>query len=129
MIPGTEFEFRSASLVPQACLDYCPSLVTRSEIDEIRAQCETNRAWCLSCPDGMVVVELRPYGNELELFIWVAVAWRHGAVKRQIAGIEKIARDLGARTVAFQSRRRGWAKRLGSQWLPRGNDEFYRVLE
>lgn len=129
MIPGTQFTWESASLVPRACLDFCPGLVSLSEIDEIRAQCEANRAWCLGCPDGMVVVELRPQADDLELFIWIAIAWRYGAVQRQIAGIERIARDLGARTVAFQSRRAGWARRLGTlNWHPRPNGEFFKVL-
>lgn len=129
MIADTQFRFESADLVPRACLDFCPAIVTRSEIDEIRAQCESNRAWCLGCPDGMVVVELRPYADALELFVWIAVAWRHGALERQAAGLERIARDLGARTIAFQSRRRGWARRLGSHWHPRENGEFFKVLQ
>ena len=61
---------------------------------------------CLACEDGMVVVDLRAGAEQLELFVWIAVAFKHGAFGRQDAALDKIGRDLGARTVAFQSRRR-----------------------
>jgi hypothetical protein len=128
MIGGTQFTFEPASLVPRVCADRCPWLATGPEIDEIQAQCEANKAWCLRCPDGVMVVELRPHGDALEFFIWIAVAWRRGAVARQIGGLEKLARDLGARTIAFQSRRVGWERRLGPQWYRRAGDVLVKEL-
>ena len=65
-------------------------------------------------------------GDALELFILVAVAFRFGAVERQDAALLQIARDLEAKTVAFQARRKGWGRRLGPEWSRRGTAEFVR---
>jgi hypothetical protein len=75
-----------------------------------------------------VVVGLYPREGALELYVWIAVATRHGAFDRQHAALLTVARDLGAKTLAFRSRRRGWARRLGPEWLPRGRDEFFRSV-
>src|SRR5574341_1383136 len=100
-----------------------------AELAEIKAQCEGDRALCLACEDGMVVVELRPHQDSLELFVWIAIAFRHGAFDRQHAALHSIGCDLGARTIAFQSRRKGWARRLGPEWSPRGENEFVRQVD
>jgi hypothetical protein len=77
----------------------------------------------------MIVVDLRPYGDDLEMFVWIAIAFRHGAFERQDAAVRAIARDLGAQTIAFQTRRRGWARRLGPEWHRRGSNEFVRQVD
>lgn len=104
-------------------------VATASEITELEAQCEDGRALCLSGPDGVVVIALQPFGLELELFVWLAVAFRHGAFQRQEPALLKIARDLGAQTLAFQTRRAGWVRRLGPQWQRRGTVEFMRYVD
>ena len=81
---------------------------------------------CLACEDGMVVVDLRPGAGGLELFVWVAIAFKHGAFERQDAALDSIGRDLGAQTIAFIARRKGWARRLGPEWQRRGTDGFVR---
>lgn len=129
MISGTDFLIERPEMVTAACRGLAPTVATASEIAEIRAQCEANRALCLACEDGMIVVDLRAAPDGLELFVWIAVAFRHGAFERQDAALDKIGRDLGAQTVAFQSRRRGWARRLGPQWQRRGRDEFVRRIQ
>jgi len=101
-------------------------LVRATEVEDIAAQCEHSHAICFANEDGMFVVQLRPHGRELELFVLAAVAFKHGAVERQDAAVLKIARDLEAMTVAFESRRRGWARRLGPEWFRRGTREFVR---
>lgn len=128
MISGTEFTIEPPEMVEIASRGLAHTIVTSSEIAEIKAQCESERAMCLACEDGMVVVELRPFGEELELFIWIAVAFRHGAFARQEIALQAIAMDLEATTLAFQTRRRGWARRLGPQWQKRGRDEFVRAV-
>jgi len=76
----------------------------------------------------MVVIDLRTYGDELEMFVWIAVGFRHGAFERQEPAMLTIARELGAETIAFHSRRRGWGRRLGLEWQRRGIDEFVRKV-
>jgi hypothetical protein len=101
-------------------------VATASELAEIQAQCEKEEALCLACEDGMIVIDLRPGPEGLEVFVWLAIAFRHGAYERQDAALLAIARDLGAQTIAFVARRRGWARRLGPEWHRRGKDEFMR---
>lgn len=128
MISGTEFTIEEPVFVEMACRGLAPTIANASEIAEIRSQCASNRAMCLACPDGMVVIDLRPFGDDLELFVWLAVAFKHGAYERQDAALDLIGRDLGATTVAFQSRRRGWGRRLGPEWQRRGTEEFVRRI-
>ena len=129
MISGTDFRIEQPELVLRACQGLRHPVASRSEIEEIRAKCATNRALCLACEDAMVVIDLRANGDELEMFVWITVAFRHGAFERQEPALLAIARDLGAKTIAFVSRRRGWARRLGPQWHRRGFDEFVRSVE
>lgn len=97
-----------------------------SDVADIAAQCSNNDAIAFSTEDGMFVVQLRPHGAELELYVLAAVAFRFGAFERQEPAVLAIARDLGAKTVAFWARRRGWGRRLGPEWFRRGTDEFVR---
>ena len=102
------------------------SICPPSDVADIAAQCDNNDAVAFSTEDGMFVVQLRPHGAELELYVLAAVAFRFGAYERQEPAVLKIARDLGAKTVAFWARRRGWGRRLGPEWFRRGTDEFVR---
>lgn len=129
MISGTLFTIETPEMVTAACRGLAPTVANASEIAEIRAQCEEDRALCLACEDGMMVVDLRAGVEGLELFVWIAIAFRHGAFERQDAALDLIGRDLGAQTIAFQARRRGWARRLGPQWRRRGIDEFVRCVQ
>jgi len=63
-----------------------------------------------------------------EMYVLLAVAFSHGAVERQDAALQTLARDLGADAIAFRARRRGWARRLGPEWKRRGTDEFVRMV-
>lgn len=126
MISGTDFTVEGPELIAHACARLPVAVATPFEITEFQAECESGRAMCLACEDGMVVVELRALSDALELFVWIAVAFKHGAFERQVAAMLAIARELDAKTLAFQSRRRGWARRLGPEWTPRGTSEFVR---
>lgn len=128
MIAGTEFTFRPPEFVAHACRDLRPGIATPTEIDRIQAECEADRACCLACDDVMVVFDLRNRDGQLEMFIQAVVALRHGAYERQAAAVHAIARDIGAATIAFESRRRGWSRRLGPEWHPRGTSEFTRKV-
>lgn len=127
MIADTGFRFEDPALVAEICRHLKPGTVTSSEIAEIRAECEAERAVCLACDDGVIVIALQPYGAALEMFIWLGVALRYGAFERQGPALLALARDLGAQTIAFHARRRGWSRRLGLEWTRRGNDFVRRV--
>ena len=129
MISGTQFMIEDAKMVTMATKGMRPGVANLSEIREIRAQCEAEQAMCLACEDGMIVVDLRPGPEGLEMFVWIAVAFKHGAFERQDAALDAIGRDLGAQTIAFVARRRGWARRLGPEWSRRGTDEFVRRVK
>ena len=121
------FSLEDGAFVRAACNRLPPSIISLAEVEDFAAQCDQGDALCFACEDGMFIVQLRaPSETTLELFVLVAVAFRFGAVERQDAALLQIARDLEADTVAFQSRRRGWGRRLGPEWTRRGLDEFVR---
>lgn len=126
MISSTDFLIEDPEFVAQTTRKLRPGVASASELAEIEAQCEKEEAICVACDDGMMVIDLRPGPEGLELFVWLAIAFRHGAYERQDAALLAIARDLGAQTIAFVARRRGWARRLGPEWHRRGTDEFMR---
>ncbi len=113
------------------------------EIDEALAQIEelprdaheaveealAGRALTFLGPDGMFVLTLLPGDNagQFEAFVLLAVASRNGAFERAEPAVLAIARDLAAATVAFRSVRRGWARKLGPAWRPRGERGFWRL--
>lgn len=121
MIAGTQF-----TIQPLPALRVRPNLT--AGLAEVQAECEADRATCLVCEDVVIVFDLRARDGALEMFVWLAVALKHGAFERQAAAVCAVARDLGATTVAFESRRRGWARRLGPEWHPRGTREFVREV-
>ena len=129
MIAGTLFLMAPTLKLREVCADHLrPGIMASSEIEEIEAQCALDKAACLVCDDGAVVIGLEPLGDDrFELFVWLAVAFRYGAFERQEAALQVIARDLGAEAIAFQARRKGWARRLGPEWQRRGN-QFVRSV-
>lgn len=78
----------------------------------------------MACEDGMFVFSLRYENLTLEMFVWVCVGFKVGAFRRQVAALHTIARELDAQQIAFQSRRRGWVRHLGPEWVRRGTNEF-----
>ncbi len=128
MISGTDFRIENPEFVVHACRGLRPGVATASEIAELQAECEADRAMCLACEDGMVVLEACAGPEGLEVFVRLAVAFKHGAFARQGPALDAIGRDLGAKTIAFSARRRGWARVLGPEWLRRGSLEFVRSV-
>lgn len=126
MISSTDFLIEDPEFVVHASRGLRPGVASASELAEIQAQCEKQEAICVACDDGMMVIDLRPGPEGLEVFVWLAIASRYGAYERQDAALLAIARDLGAQTIAFVARRKGWARRLGPEWHRRGTDEFMR---
>ena len=100
------------------------------DADQALEECRAGRALMFLGPPGWFVVSLRPGENPgtLELFVLLAIGVRHGAFEEAEPAVLAIARDLTATTVAFRSVRRGWARRLGPAWRPRGKREFWRPV-
>lgn len=128
MISGTDFIIDTPQVVPHLLKPFVPTLLSQAEADELLAECEANRAMCLTCADGAVIVDVRVHDDHLEMFLRAGVAFRHGAFARQGPAMLAIARDLGASTIAFEARRKGWARRLGPEWRRRGTREFVREV-
>jgi hypothetical protein len=104
-------------------------LLAAFEVEEMQAQCRAKEALCFYGPQGVLVVSLRPFGENLELFILMAVVTHHGAIERLEPAVQQLARDLGAHTIAFETRRKGWVRRLDSRWQRRGTLEFMRYVD
>jgi hypothetical protein len=98
------------------------------DADAALHRCRAGEALCFRGPAGVFVLTLRPGENrgQLEAFVLLAVASRFGAFAEAEPAVLAIARDLTAATVAFRSVRKGWARRLGPAWRPRGKREFWR---
>lgn len=127
MIETQTFSIEEPDFVLRVLGSLPASICLPSEAQDIAAQCGDEQALCFACEDGMFVVRLQPLGNALELFVLAAVGFcAHGAFERQEPAVLAIARDLGADTVAFRARRRGWGRMLGPEWFRRGTDEFVR---
>jgi len=94
------------------------------EWQEERALAFMDPAW------GVFVLTMQPADNDghLEVFLLLAVAFQHGAFEAAEPAVLAIARDLGAEQIAFRSVRRGWSRRLGLDWTPRGTREFTRPV-
>lgn len=74
--------------------------------------------------DGIVVVTLRGGPIGMRAFVILAVSGGSaGAVQRNESALVEIARDMGAKTLAFRSDRRGWARALSDKWRRTG--DFY----
>ena len=127
VISGTEFCIEDPVFVAHASRGLRPGVASASELAEIEAQCEKEEAICVCVRGRHAGSSTYDQGRKgLKLFVWLAIAFRHGAYERQDAALLAIARDLGAQTIAFVARRRGWARRLGPEWHRRGKDEFMR---
>jgi len=105
-----------------------PALKLPAAADEALEDWHAGKALCFSGPAGLFVLTLCPGDNppELECFVLLAVASRFGALADAEPAVLEIARDLTATTVAFRSVRKGWARKLGPAWRPRGKREFWR---
>ena len=80
--------------------------------------------------DGLLVLTIKPGHNGLRAFVILALSsGKHfGAFHRNEAGAVEIARDMGARTLAFRSDRRGWSRVLGPHWWRDGDLHERRVV-
>lgn len=88
--------------------------------DDLRRDCREGRALCLTSDDGVLVIELLPSrdgSGDLDLFVRLAVSdGERGAIQRNDAHLDAIARDLGAKRLVFHTLRSGMHKVLSPNW-------------
>lgn len=87
--------------------------------ENVRDECREGRSLCFASDEGVAIVTLLPNRakNDLELCVVLAVSTGpHGAYEAYLPEIDQIARDLGAARIVFFTRRRGWERKLGSDW-------------
>lgn len=83
----------------------------------VREACKAGTALCLVSDDGLLVLELQPSGNGLELFVRLVIAQgERGTIQRNDAHLDLIAREMGAEKIVFHTYRRGMSKVLGPDW-------------
>ena len=91
--------------------------------DDLRRDCREGRALCLTSDDGVLVISLHPdrYGSGiLELFVRIGVSsGEPGAIQRNDAHLDAIARELGAKRLVFHTLRSGMHKVLNPNWKVR----------
>ncbi len=99
--------------------------------DDLRRDCREGRALCLTSDDGLMVLSLQPdrYGSgDLELFVRMAVSnGEPGAIQRNDAHLDAIARDMGAKRLVFHTLRSGMHRVLTPNWMVRYT-AFERVV-
>lgn len=128
MVSGTAFVITEIDDALPEMRERALKACTVAELDAVVAECRSNALLCLRSPDGVVIVGLEPQGDALELFIRLAVGFKHGAFSRAESSITDIARELGAQTIAFGPQRVGWRRILGDHWFRRGG-EFVRAVD
>jgi hypothetical protein len=132
VIGGTPFEFAApgteGAAIARALLGQRRRLISLAEVHELKAQCEDGSAWCLLGFGGVLVVALEPAGDDLELFVKLAIGGEPDTFRRSEPHVRTIARQLGATTIAFEARRDGWGRVLGPEWQRRGSVEFVRSV-
>lgn len=97
---------------------------------EILAACISDEALCLESPDGVLIITVTPDDSGLEsvLFVLLAVGYAPGAFRRREPDLDMLAADLGASSIAWCPRRRGWARMAGPNWIRQG-DMFKRGVK
>jgi len=125
---GTKFQIVDFSHAIDLVARRHRELWPASDIEEMAAQCRAGDILCLRSHEAVIVVELKPQDDSLELWLRLGIGQAHGAFHRAEADIVSIAKDMGARTIAFGPGRRGWRKILGQHWFLRG-DEFVRFVD
>jgi len=85
-------------------------------------------AVCLESPDGIVSIALQPdTGATMRAFVLLAIGFGNwGAFKRSEPAMVQIARDMGASSLAFGSKRAGWLRVLGPEWRRCAGNVFER---
>ena len=117
MIPGTTFDFADIDAAwPRVVLR--ATLARSDALEDYQQRCRAGDALCLICDDGLVILSLQVHASgRMAAVVLLAVSLGEpNAFKRHEEELVKIARDLDAEELTFQTDRRGWLRLLGSHW-------------
>jgi len=122
MIAGTDFLFEDfeacwSMLAPRAMRWIRPELLR-----DIREDLGRGRALCIANREGFIVLSYsRLESGKMRASVLLAVSTGSpGAFSRQEPSMLKIARDLGADELSFETYRTGWGRMLGPEWSLQG---------
>lgn len=108
--------------------DACKHITDPQEVIE---ECRVGQSYILRTEDktGFVVlrVELHRVTNKLELYVWVGARTGDNSLDTYLPELEHIARCLGAETIAFSTKRRGYSRKLSKKWKLRQAEYEYKV--
>lgn len=90
----------------------------------IRKACHERRAFFFKVPEGFFI--LRPRANPTRVHIDVAYGTGGNLIRRYEPHIERLARDIGAVALTFESTRPGY-RRAMRHWVRDGN-QYTRTL-
>jgi len=82
-------------------------------------ECRDGRICCFSTVDGFLALSLAPSpggGNDLFVRLAVSFAPTKNAVEEHLPFVERVARDMKAKSIRFRSARRGWERHLTDRW-------------
>lgn len=104
-----------------------PTTDPKDVIDE----CREGESFLLRCEDksGFVVVRAQAHREtgKSELFIWVGYRNGKKSLETYLPQLEHIAQAMGAETIAFSTKRRGFTKTLNKKWKLRQAEFEYKV--
>ena len=89
-------------------------------LDKLLDRCKSGGAVCLAGPRGVVIVTPRVLQPIIRLVVMLAVSdGTPGAFAAHEDELLQVAREFGAHELAFETRRRGWARLLNKHWAIR----------
>lgn len=99
--------------------------------EEVYAECRYGRAQLYVCEQGFVVLKKYPREDSArpELLVWLAQGEGVGLLHRHLPQLELIAREIGAATLAFRTRRRGFGRLLDGRWQLRALEYQLKIEE
>lgn len=124
-IAGTDFLFEDFEVLWSMLAPRAARWMRTTSLQSIRDDISAGRALCMANRDGFIVLGLvRLESGKMRCNVLLAVSTGSpGAFIRQEPSMLKIARDLHADELAFETYRTGWGRMLGPEWALQG--EFF----
>lgn len=100
--------------------------------EEVYHECRSGKATLFLCDDeGFVILKSRVDEATLEddLFIWIGFSFVEypGMLNKFLPEIEKLGKELGAKTVSFQTPRKGFERILSDRWKGKFTEYSVRI--
>ncbi len=97
--------------------------------EEVYYECRAGLAHLYLCDDeAFIILKER---TENDLFIWIAYGFNNGGglIDKYVPEIEELGRKIGAKTLSFQTPRKGFDKVLSNRWKGRFIEYSMRIDE